>query len=150
MARQESPYRKYLDKRLFTRVRILIIFAGGFFAATIYVVLIIRFDLLWAATSILLGIMVGIVVSRMFHLSWDDENQHVVSNMDWIGAIIFVLYIIFIIGRSVILGYWVHGATYFGVIFSITAGVMIGRIMGTRHTILKIKEDLQNIRKSLS
>lgn len=150
MSRKESQYRKYLDKPVFTRMRVLIILSILFIVITIYEVLVAGFNIFQAMGSILIGLLVGIVVSRRYHLSWDSESQQVVSNIDWIGAVIFILYIIFMIGRSVVVGYWVHGTAYFGIIFAITAGVMIGRLVGTKHTINKIREDLRKIRESLT
>jgi len=149
MTKQENPLRKYLSKKVFNRLRVLTIISIVLFVAAFYEVVVNDFKILYALTSIILGICVGIIVSRMYHLSWDDETNQVVSNMDWIGAIIFILYIIFMIARSIVVGYWVHGTTYMGIIISITAGVMIGRITGTRHTLSKIKNDLESIKKSL-
>lgn len=145
MARNENMLRKILDKRVYNRLWTVIIFAVIFGLATIYEVLIGDLGVLFAGGSFLLGIIVGILVNRRYKLKWDPETNQIVSNMDWIGAIIFVLYIIFIIIRSIVVGYWVHGATYFGVIFSITAGVMIGRLLASRHAMKKIREDLENL-----
>lgn len=104
MARKESSLRKYLDRRVFSRIRVLIILAVLFVVVTIYEVVLNGFDLLLALTSIIFGLFVGIIVSRMYHLSWDSETLQVVSNMDFIGAIIFICYIIFMVVRSVVVG----------------------------------------------
>ena len=96
---------------------------------------------------ILLGLVVGIIVSRMYRLSWDEEAGQVISNMDWIGVIILVFYIIFILTRTLLVGYWVQGAPYFAIILTITAGVMIGRVLGTRQGIHKILKDLEHLSK---
>ncbi len=150
MTETKNLLQKYLDKHLVTRLRGLIILSIVLIAAIIFEVVISGFNVLLAICNVLLGLFVGIFVSRMYHLSWDSETYHVVSNMDWIGAFIFAFYIIFIVGRSIIVGYWVHGTTYFGIVISITAGVMIGRLLGTRHSLIRIKNDLEKIRKSLS
>jgi len=104
MARKESQYRKYLDKPVFTRMRVLIILNILFIVITIYEVVVAGFNIFQAMGSVLIGLLVVIVVSRRYHLSWDSESQQVVSNIGWIGAVIFILYIIFMIGRSVVLG----------------------------------------------
>ncbi|MCE5213356.1 MAG: hypothetical protein LLF83_01375 [Methanobacterium sp.] len=141
--------KKFLDKKLYSRLRVLILISAALTIATIYEV-IAGFSISVAVFSLIFGFLVGLIVSRMYHLSWDDETHQVISNMDWIGAIIFLCYLIFIVGRTLIVGYWVQGTDYFGIIISITAGVMIGRITGTRHSINKIKKDLETLKKSLS
>jgi hypothetical protein len=85
----------------------------------------------------------------MYHLSWDDETHKVVSNMDRLGAIIFIFYMNFMISRSIVVGYWAEGTTYMGIIISITAGVTFGRISGTKHTLTRIKSDLESIKEAL-
>ena len=149
MTTQENPLRKYLSKKVFNRLRVLTIISIVLLVATVYEMVVNDFNIIYALTSIIFGICVGIIVSRMYHLSWDDETNQVISNMDWIGAIIFILYIVFMIARSIVVGYWVHGNTYIGIIISITAGVMIGRIMGTSHSLSRIMKDLESIKKTL-
>jgi hypothetical protein len=141
--------KNFLDKRLYTRLRLLTVLSIALTAATIFEVVVNGLNNLLAVEGIIIGLLVGIVVSRMFSLSWDDETNQVISNMDWIGAIIFLFYLIFMIGRTFLVGYWTSGTTYFGIIISITAGVMIGRIIGTRHSISKIRKDVESLRKSL-
>lgn len=150
MAAKENTLRKYLDKHVYNQIRTVIIFAVVFGLGTVYEIVAFGFNLPLAASSFLLGLLVGIFVSRRYKLSWDSETNQVVSSMDRIGLIIFVLYIIFMISRSFIVSYWEHGAAYFGIIFAITAGVMVGRLVATRHALKKIRENLEEIRKSLS
>ena len=74
----------------------------------------------------------------MFRLSWDEETKKVIGYMDWIGAVVLVLYLIFILTRTVFLGYLVQGSLLLALILSVTAGTFIGRVMGTRRGIRKI------------
>jgi hypothetical protein len=119
------------------------------FVASVYEVAFEGFYILYAIISIIIGVGVGIIASRMYHLSWDDETHKVVSNMDRLGAIIFIFYMIFMISRSIVVGYWAEGTTYMGIIISITAGVTFGRISGTKHTLTRIKSDLESIKEAL-
>lgn len=147
MAHKKKHPREYLDKKLFTRLRFLTFLSILLLAISIYEVAFNGFNIIYALISIAFGLCVGTLVSRMYHLSWDSETNQVVSNMDLLGAIIFLLYILFNIFRSILVGYWTEGTTYIGIIISITAGVMVGRIMGTKHSITRIKEDLESIKK---
>ena len=74
----------------------------------------------------------------MYNLTWDEETNIVVANIDWIGAMIMVFYFIFVFTRTYILGYWIDGAPLFGTVLSITAGTMSGRVLGTDHGIYTI------------
>lgn len=96
------------------------------------------FSISLAIGRILIGLGVGTIVSRMYRLSWDEETSNVIGRIDWIGAVILVFYLIFVFTRAHLLGYWMQGAPLLIIIFSITAGTMLGRVLSTRHGIEKI------------
>ena len=150
MKKNKQFLEKYIDRRLFTRIRLLLLLSLILLVAGAYEILKSTYILPYAVIGLILGYLVGIVVSRMFHLSWDEESDQVISNMDWIGAIVFLFYIIFIIARTLYVGQWVQGAPYFAIILCTTAGVMMGRVMGTRHGIKRILMDLKNLKKTMS
>lgn len=128
----------YLDKRLIFRLRIytlvmifmLLVISGEVFSGT--------FSVAWALGGILIGLGVGTLATRMYRLSWDEDTSHVISRIDWIGGIILICYLTFVFTRTYYLSYWVQGAPLMGIIFSITAGTMLGRVLGTRRGINKV------------
>jgi len=136
--REKSPVVPYLDKRLIFRLRIytlvmifmLLVISGEVFSGT--------FSVAWALGGILIGLGVGTLATRMYRLSWDENTSHVISRIDWIGGIILICYLIFVFTRTYYLSYWVQGAPLMGIIFSITAGTMLGRVLGTRRGIKKV------------
>ena len=135
--------RKYLEPRLIMRLRI-------YSAVMIIMVVIIAFEVLQhtvaislAACGIIIGFVIGTVVSRMYRLSWEEETSHVIGRIDGIGAAILVFYLIFIVTRAHFLGYWMQGAPLLALILSITAGTMLGRVMSTRKGIKKILKALK-------
>jgi peptidoglycan/LPS O-acetylase OafA/YrhL len=136
--REKSPVVPYLDKRLIFRLRIytlvmifmLLVISGEVLSGT--------FSVAWALGGILIGLGVGILATRMYRLSWDEDTSHVISRIDWIGGIILISYLIFVFTRTHYLSYWVQGAPLMGIIFSITAGTMLGRVLGTRRGINKV------------
>jgi hypothetical protein len=99
----------------------------------------------FAVAGILVGLLVGIVTARRYHLSWDHDAKKIVSRLDLIGIIILVIYIIFVIVRSKLIGIFVQGPVVGAVGFSITAGVMIGRVVGTRNAIIEILQEREII-----
>ncbi len=136
--REKSPVVPYLDKRLIFRLRIytlvmifmLLVISGEVLSGT--------FSVAWALGGILIGLGVGILATRMYRLSWDEDTSHVISRIDWIGGIILICYLIFVFTRTYYLSYWVQGTPLMGIIFSITAGTMLGRVLGTRRGIQKV------------
>jgi hypothetical protein len=77
----------------------------------------------------------------MFHISWNHDAKKVVSRFDVYGVIILVLYIFFEIFREKIVGYFTHDIQVGTVGFALLAGIMFGRVLGTRGKIMKILKE---------
>jgi len=84
--------------------------------------------------------VIGILISRMYSLSWDEKSNNVIDRMDWIGAVILVFYLIFLFNKIHLLEYLVHGSLLLTLSLSITVGTMLGRILNTRRSIDKVLE----------
>lgn len=136
--KSKSSTVKLIDPRLIKRLRIYVIIMIIMLMVIIYEILRGSFNIAWAVGGILVGLGVGILVSRMYRLSWDDETNNVIGRIDWIGSVILVLYLIFVFTRTYYLSYWVQGTPLIALVFSITAGTMLGRVMSTEHGIKKI------------
>ena len=141
--KNEPPIKQYLDKRLITRIRIYVIVMLVMLIIIAFEVIQSTFTIPMAIGGILIGLGVGTIVSRMYHLSWDDETSNVIGRIDWIGAVILVFYLIFVFTRAHYLGYWIQGAPLLTIVLSITAGTMLGRVMSTEHGIHKILKSLK-------
>jgi len=134
---------QYIDQRLIKRLRIYIIIALIMLAVVTFEVLKGTFSIQFAIGGILIGLGIGTIISRMYHLSWDEETNNVIGRIDWIGAVILVFYLIFVFTRAHYMGYWIQGAPLLALILSITAGTMLGRVMTTEHGIDKILNALK-------
>jgi hypothetical protein len=80
--------------------------------------------------GILLGLVVGIVVSRKYRLSWDEQSMQVVAQVDWVGGIILAVYVLFILGREWIFGHWIPAVSLTVFCLCVSAGSMIGQLVG--------------------
>lgn len=129
---------KYLDQRLIKRLRIYTIVMIVMLLVIIYEVLEGSFSISWALGGIFIGLGIGTLVSRMYRLSWDDKTSNVIGQIDWIGAIILACYLIFVFTRTHYLSYWLQGPPLMGLVFSLTAGTMLGRVMTTERGIKRI------------
>ncbi len=140
--REEQPKRQYIEDRLIRRLRLYFIVTLVIFFAIVIEVFEGRFGLTLALIGVCIGLVVGIIVSRSRHLSWDEETNTVVGRIDWIGAIILVCYLVFVFTKSYFAGFYVQGAALFAVVLGITAGTMLGRIVATRRGINKLLKTL--------
>ncbi len=84
------------------------------------------------------GIAVGLVVSRMFRLGWDEVSGRVVGRIDVVGVIILVLYVAFSILRSRLVGLWVDAPVAGVASLAVLAGVMAGQAVGTRNGVIRV------------
>ncbi len=147
--KDKSAAAPYLDKRLIRRLRIYTVVMVVMLVVIIIEVLQGAFSIAWAVGGILIGLGIGTLVSRMYSLSWDEDTSQVISRIDWIGAIILVCYLTFVFTRTYYLSYWVQGTPLLGLIFSLTAGTMLGRVLSTEHGIKRILKtwDVLDFRK---
>lgn len=77
----------------------------------------------------------------MFHTSWDKDAKKVVSRLDIFGGVVLGLYILFELFRERIVGYFTHDIQVSTAGFAVLAGIMIGRILGTRGKIIQILKE---------
>ncbi|UTB32763.1 MAG: hypothetical protein NKF70_00295 [Methanobacterium sp. ERen5] len=132
-----------MDTKLVNKLRLYTVIMVVMVAIVIYEVLISKFSPELAVVGFISGIVVGIFVARIYKLSWDESNNNVTGTVDVIGGIILVLYFTYIFTRTYYLGQWVSGIPLFAFILSMTAGTMFGRIINTRHDVLKILRALK-------
>lgn len=142
LARQKLPVHNHIDRKLYRRLRRFCIICLAMIGVIMVDVLRNIIGIQLAIGGILIGIAIGVVVSRMYHLSWDEQNTKVVAQIDWIGTVILVLYMIFILCRDWFFGHWVQTATIAAFGISISAGSMLGRIFSTRRNIYKTLQAL--------
>ena len=134
----KSTVISHLDPRLVRRIRIYSVVMLFMLLVIIFEVLQGAYTIAWAAGGILIGLGIGTLVSRMYRLNWDEDTSQVISRIDWIGGVILVCYLIFVFTRTHYLSYWIQGSPLVGLIFSLTAGTMLGRVLSTEHGIKKI------------
>lgn len=137
----ERPTRggKVVDRTLRIRVRIfLLIFLGSLVIAVVDAVRIGFGAALPVAGAFLLAVAVGMVVSRMFALSWDTVNGRVIGRIDAIGAVILVGYVLLSVFRSTVVDLWFDGALVAAVSVAVLSGLMLGQVVGTVRGVRRI------------
>ena len=137
-----QPVRQHVDHRLRFRLRVFLIIWLVLALVIAIDVLRHKFDISLVLLGSLTGFLIGLVLSRMYRLDWEQETTKVVSQLDVVGRVILGVYILFMVGRDWILGFWIQASDLMAFILCFTAGTMIGRVAGTRRGIRRILQAL--------
>ncbi len=132
--------REHVDRHLLIRLRFYFLVMLITFAVIVFEVLNGSFAPAPAVVFVVVGLAVGIILTRRFHLSWDEKTNTVVGSTDVIGAIILACYVIFVLARPDIFGLYAQGQQLLIAIVAISAGTQLGRIIGTRHGIKRLQQ----------
>ena len=128
----------HLDKRLRFRLRLYFLIAVILIGILVYNIARGALRLDYGVFGLGAGIGIGIISSRMFHTSWNKDAKKVVSRLDTFGIGILLLYIVFEISRERIVAYFTHDVQVGTVGFAVLAGIMFGRVIGTRGKIIEV------------
>ena len=95
-----------------------------------------------ALFSMAIGAAVGIVGARMYHVSWDKDAEKVIARLDVIGIVVLVAYLAFSVLKNNVLATVVPANQISAAAIAVTAGVMVGRVLGTRGHIRAVFEEM--------
>lgn len=123
--------RNNASKKLRTNLRMLsVVYVVLFIVAM--VVAIRSHTALWQVVlGFLIGIVAGLISSRMYKMSWDHHEAEVIGKIDIYGAVTLVLFIAFELNRDLIAGLFASGAAIGTISLTLIAGALYGRIIGT-------------------
>ncbi len=142
-SRKRDYLKDFMDTKLVNKLRLYTAILVIMTVIVVAEVLRSKFSPELAVVGFISGMVIGILVARMYKLSWDESNNNVTGTVDVIGGIILVLYLTYIFTRTYYLEQWVSGIPLFAFILSMTAGTMFGRIINTRHDVFKILKALK-------
>ncbi len=137
-AQTSSAIRQHLNPKLIRSLRLFGIIFVVMLAVILFDIVQGTITVLLALAGLLLGMVVGMVLARMKRITWDEASATVIAQMDMIGGIILVLYIVLIFVRNWFFGHWAEGPALTAMSLSFTAGTMLGRIVGTRRGIARV------------
>ena len=139
MNEQRARIREHVGKSIRVRVRV---YALIFLVMAVLVILdVVRVgprSVLPVLACVVGGALVGVLASRMFAMSWDTVSSSVVGKLDVIGGVILVLYILFSIFRSRLLGLWIEAPVLGVASLAALAGVMAGQVVGTGRGVRRV------------
>ncbi|HVS79993.1 MAG TPA: hypothetical protein VHF05_03350 [Candidatus Paceibacterota bacterium] len=137
-----------LHRHVHTRLKLRLVF---YFLISIVLVMLValhiivdQVNFLFPAIAIVIGLGVGIILSRTSHITWDHGAQKVISRFDILGGIILALYGVFEIFKEEIVEEFVHGPAVVATSLALLTGIMIGRVIGIGGKIVRVLDE-QNI-----
>lgn len=145
-----APRRKishHIDKKILMRFRIFAIISLIFIGILGWDLYIGSISLLLLVIAVIVGVLIGLIASRMYHLSWDKDGEKVIGGIDKIGVAVLILYISFAIFRQAVVGVFVHGPMLGTATIALMGGLFIGQIIGTRNGVRGILKDEGIIKK---
>lgn len=131
----------HVDKKVLMRARIFGVISIIFIGILLRDLFIGTISLLLLLISVGAGCLLGIVASRMYHLSWNHDGKKVVGRLDSLGVVILVGYMAFAFFRQQIVGYFVHGPMVGTAVVGLMAGLFVGQIIGVRNGVKGILKD---------
>lgn len=141
MSKTLRNHAHHIDNRLRFRFRLYFLIATILIGILVYNIIrgTLRPD--FGFIGLAMGMVIGIIASRMYHISWSHDAKKIVSKLDIYGIGILVFYIAFEIFREKIVGYFTHDFQVGTVGFAVLAGIMFGRVLGTRGKIIEILKE---------
>jgi len=137
-----KDFQKHVHKNLQRRLRLFFILSAVMFLLALLDIYNGTLSIGIAVISIAIGAVVGVLSSRIFHLSWEKDGEVVVGRIDAIGWAVLVLYIAFEIARTTFFSSVLHlAASATAITYVFVASALISRAFGLRGRMLKILRD---------
>jgi hypothetical protein len=140
-------FKQHVDKKLSTRMKMYFFISLVMIGIVVYELVITDINPLIVVGIFLASVGFGFLMSRMFHISWNEDDQVVTSRIDKIGGIMLGVYMIFSFSRHFLLESYVRHSWVTIITFTTISGVMVGRLLGMGRRIFNVikEQDLPNL-----
>jgi hypothetical protein len=132
--------RKYAHWRLQLRLIFYVIIAASILGIGMYHIVRGDIPVVYPTMGLIAGMILGVIVSRMFHITWDHQAQMVISRLDAMGIVILILYILLELNREQVVRYFINNDYTISISFALLAGIMVGRVIGIRRKVKQVLE----------
>jgi hypothetical protein len=137
----QKNFKEHIHPSLQKRLRIFLIIAAVMLVITIVDVVQDHINILWILLAILLGAILGIFTSRIFHIAWNHDGQNVVGKIDKVGVGVLIAYIVIEIARSLLLDQFFPpsvNATAMVIGFAFISSALLSRVIGMRGRMIQV------------
>ena len=139
---KKKNFQHHVHPTLQRRIKVFLVISTIMFAIVLSDVVTGTLGPLLAVLALVGGGAVGWFTSRIFHLSWSHDGQHVVGQIDKIGWLVLAAYIIFEIARVMFFDSVLHvGVTGTAITFAFVSAALCSRVLGLRGRIMRILEE---------
>ncbi len=138
MKNSRETFKQHVDKKLSSRMKIYFFISVIMIGIVVYELVITDINPLIVVGIFLASIGFGFLMSRMFHISWNEDEQVVTSRIDKIWGIVLAIYIVFSLSRHFLLESYVRNSWITIITFTTISGVMVGRFLGMRRKIFSV------------
>jgi hypothetical protein len=136
--RRRKELRKLIHRKLLMRLRMFALVFCGMCAVVSYQVLAFHTSPLPPLAAAAVGFVVGLAVGRMSKVLWHEPSTQVIAKMDKLGGVVLAGYLVLALSRRWVLGHWFGGHQLTAVALAFTGGVMLGRLLMTRHDVISV------------
>jgi hypothetical protein len=120
---------KHVHKRVLIQLVIFCLVSLGLLVAVSYDAIAGEIGLWLVAAGLIVGGVVGYLVSKIFKLSWHEDTSKVVMSIDKMGFVLIGVYVLFRIFGEQLLGEYIHGAALTALTFAFLCGILLGRFI---------------------
>jgi len=128
------------SKKLRTNLRLLSVVCLVLICVTGYNVVVTQTVFWQVVVAIAIGLVAGVISTRMYKITWSHHEAQVIGRMDRYGVIVLALFILFELNRNHIAELFVSGEAIGTFALVLVTSALYGRILGTARQILKVLE----------
>ena len=128
----------HASKKLRLNLRILLIVYAVLLIVTLYSAFASHAMFWQVLVGFAIGIVAGVISSRMYKISWSEDEAKVIGKIDVYGLIILVLFIVFELNREHIAQLFSSGDSLGAIGLTLITGALFGRILGTARQIIRV------------
>jgi hypothetical protein len=120
--------RTHVHGRVLTQLAIIGVVGVGLLAAVAYDALAGQIGLGLVAIGLIVGLIIGFAIGRIFKLAWHEDTRQVIMNLDKMSFVLIGVYIAFRVFGDELLKHYIQGSALSALTFALLSGILLGRL----------------------
>jgi uncharacterized membrane protein YraQ (UPF0718 family) len=134
-------HQEFVTKGLRTRLTIYFVLSLILVGIATYHVVVDKVGFIYPIVTFIIGNIAGFLFARILKIRWDNTEKKVTFSFDVLSILLLLMYVLIEIFRTRIVGYFITGPWIIALSFALFAGIMHGRVLGTRRKVRELLED---------